>query len=73
MRADWFTELTETAVNKVEAFERAVKKKFIEEPGQMKLLIVVDKPSRGSTRRRPPSSTSTSRCATTDCSRRSAA
>jgi type I restriction enzyme R subunit len=27
----------------VEAFEREVKKKFIEEPGQMKLLIVVDK------------------------------
>ena len=26
-----------------EAFERAVKKQFIEEPGQMKLLIVVDK------------------------------
>jgi type I restriction enzyme, R subunit len=30
-------------VNKVEAFEKAVKKKFIDEPGQMKLLIVVDK------------------------------
>ena len=30
-------------VNKVEEFEKAVKKKFIEEPGQMKLLIVVDK------------------------------
>jgi type I restriction enzyme, R subunit len=30
-------------VNKIEAFEKAVKKKFIEEPGQMKLLIVVDK------------------------------
>jgi type I restriction enzyme R subunit len=27
----------------VEAFEKEVKKKFIEEPGQMKLLIVVDK------------------------------
>ena len=27
----------------VEAFEKAVKKKFIEEPGQMRLLIVVDK------------------------------
>ena len=26
-----------------EAFEKAVKKKFVEEPGQMKLLIVVDK------------------------------
>jgi hypothetical protein len=31
------------AVNKVEEFEKAVKKKFIDEPGQMKLLIVVDK------------------------------
>ena len=30
-------------MNRVEEFERAVKKKFIEEPGQMKLLIVVDK------------------------------
>ena len=26
-----------------EAFEKEVKKKFIDEPGQMKLLIVVDK------------------------------
>ena len=26
-----------------EAFEKAAKKKFVEEPGQMKLLIVVDK------------------------------
>ena len=31
------------AMNKVEEFEKEVKKKFIEEPGQMKLLIVVDK------------------------------
>jgi type I restriction enzyme R subunit len=43
MLADWFNEPPETAVNKIEAFEKAVKKKFIEEPGQMKLLIVVDK------------------------------
>ena len=43
MLADWFNEPPETAVNKVEEFEKAVKKKFIEEPGQMKLLIVVDK------------------------------
>jgi type I restriction enzyme R subunit len=43
MLADWFQEPPETAVNKVEDFEKAVKKKFIEEPGQMKLLIVVDK------------------------------
>lgn len=43
MLADWFHEPPETAVNRVEEFERDVKKKFIEEPGQMKLLIVVDK------------------------------
>lgn len=43
MLADWFNEAPETAVNKVEEFEKAVEKKFVEEPGQMKLLIVVDK------------------------------
>jgi type I restriction enzyme R subunit len=43
MLADWFNEPPEVAVNKAEAFEKAVKKKFIDEPGQMKLLIVVDK------------------------------
>jgi type I restriction enzyme R subunit len=43
MLADCFNEPAETAVNKTEEFERQVKKKFIEEPGQMKLLIVVDK------------------------------
>jgi len=43
MLADWFNEPPEQAVSKVEAFEKAVKKKFIDEPGQMKLLIVVDK------------------------------
>jgi type I restriction enzyme R subunit len=43
MLADWFNEPPETAVNKAAAFEKAVKKKFIDEPGQMKLLIVVDK------------------------------
>jgi len=43
MLADWFNEPPEVAVNKVEAFEKAVKKKFVDEPGQMKLLIVVDK------------------------------
>lgn len=43
MLADWFDEPPETAMNKVEDFEKAVKKKFINEPGQMKLLIVVDK------------------------------
>jgi type I restriction enzyme, R subunit len=43
MLATWFDEPAEQAVHKVEAFEKAVKKKFIDEPGQMKLLIVVDK------------------------------
>ncbi|MBZ0168647.1 type I deoxyribonuclease HsdR [Candidatus Methylomirabilis lanthanidiphila] len=43
MLADWFNEPAETAVSRVEEFEKAVKKKFIKEPGQMKLLIVVDK------------------------------
>jgi type I restriction enzyme, R subunit len=43
MLADWFDESPEKAVNRVEEFEKAVKKKFVEEPGQMKLLIVVDK------------------------------
>lgn len=43
MLADWFHEPLETAVNRAEEFEKQVKKKFIHEPGQMKLLIVVDK------------------------------
>jgi type I restriction enzyme R subunit len=43
MLADWFNEPAEKAVNKIEEFEQAVKKKFVHEPGQMKLLIVVDK------------------------------
>jgi type I restriction enzyme, R subunit len=43
MLADWFDEPAEKAINKVEKFEQEVKKKFIDEPGQMKLLIVVDK------------------------------
>jgi type I restriction enzyme R subunit len=33
----------EKAVNRADVFEKEVKKKFVEEPGQMKLLIVVDK------------------------------
>ena len=43
MLADWFHDAPEKAVNRVEEFEKVVKKKFVEEPGQMKLLIVVDK------------------------------
>lgn len=43
MLAEWFDEDADKAVNRVDEFERAVKKQFIEQPGQMKLLIVVDK------------------------------
>ena len=43
MLADWFNEPAGKAINKVALFEQEVKKKFIAEPGQMKLLIVVDK------------------------------
>ena len=43
MLANWFNEAPETAVKKADKFETEVKKKFIDEPGQMKLLIVVDK------------------------------
>ena len=43
MLADWFNEAPEKAVTRIEEFEIGVKKKFIDEPGQMKLLIVVDK------------------------------
>lgn len=43
MLADYFNEPEDAAVNKVEEFERAVKKQFIDSPGQMRLLIVVDK------------------------------
>ena len=45
MISEWFniSEDEAVTVNKIEEFEREVKKKFIEEPAQMKLLIVVDK------------------------------
>jgi type I restriction enzyme R subunit len=43
MLAVHFNEPAETAMYKVEQFEKEVKKRFVEEPGQMKLLIVVDK------------------------------
>ncbi|ROO29706.1 restriction endonuclease [Salinisphaera orenii MK-B5] len=43
MLAEHFDEPEDTAVHKVETFEKEVKKRFIDEPGQMKLLIVVDK------------------------------
>ncbi|MEJ5315577.1 MAG: HsdR family type I site-specific deoxyribonuclease [Tenuifilum sp.] len=43
MLSEYFHEPPEEALKKVEEFERDVKKKFVEEPAQMKLLIVVNK------------------------------
>ncbi len=43
MLADHFDEPADAAVNKVELFERQVKERFVADPGQMRLLIVVDK------------------------------
>jgi type I restriction enzyme R subunit len=43
MLGSHFGEPDDTAMYKVEQFEQEVKKRFIDEPGQMKLLIVVDK------------------------------
>ena len=43
MLAAHFDEPEEAAMYKVEQFEQEVKKRFIEQPGQMKLLVVVDK------------------------------
>ncbi|GAA3831745.1 type I restriction endonuclease subunit R [Streptomyces phyllanthi] len=43
MLADHFGESEDAAMAKVEQFEKEVKKQFVEEPGRMRLLIVVDK------------------------------
>jgi type I restriction enzyme R subunit len=43
MLAAHFNEPEETAMYKVEQFEVEVKRRFVNEPGQMKLLIVVEK------------------------------
>lgn len=43
MLSAYFNETPEEALKKVEQFETEVKKKFVEEPAQMKLLIVVNK------------------------------
>ncbi|WP_024477215.1 type I restriction endonuclease subunit R [Arthrobacter sp. CAL618] len=43
MLADHFDEPADQAVTKIEQFEKEVKDRFINEPGQMRLLIVVDK------------------------------
>jgi len=43
MLADHFDEPPDVAMGKVEQFEKDVKKRFVAEPGRMRLLIVVDK------------------------------
>jgi type I restriction enzyme R subunit len=43
MLADHFDEPAEVAEGKVELFEQQVKDRFVRDPGQMRLLIVVDK------------------------------
>jgi len=43
MLAAHFNEPEDTAMYKIDQFEKEVKKRLIDEPGQMKLLIVVDK------------------------------
>ncbi len=43
MLADYFNDDPEEALKKVDVFEKEVKTKFVEEPAQMKLLIVVNK------------------------------
>ena len=55
-------------------YEDETKRRFIEEPANMKLLIVVSKLLTGfDAPSEPPTSTSTTNCATTTCSRPSAA
>ncbi|ASJ70672.1 type I restriction endonuclease subunit R [Granulosicoccus antarcticus] len=43
MLADYFEQSEEAAANRVEEFEKAAKKRFVEDPGQLRLVIVVDK------------------------------
>jgi type I restriction enzyme R subunit len=43
MLADYFNEPADKAVQRIEEFEREVTRRFVEEPGQMRLLVVVDK------------------------------
>ena len=43
MLAAHFNEPEEAAMKKIETFEKEAKKRFVDEPGRMKLLIVVDK------------------------------
>jgi type I restriction enzyme R subunit len=43
MLADFFDEPADAAVRRIDEFEEEAKRLFVEEPGQMRLLIVVDK------------------------------
>ncbi|MBN9611599.1 MAG: restriction endonuclease subunit R [Actinobacteria bacterium 69-20] len=43
MLAEFFGVQADEAVGRIEEFEKEVKRRFVEEPGQMRLLIVVDK------------------------------
>ena len=43
MLADYFDQPADKAMHRTEQFEQEVKRRFVNEPGQMKLLIVVDK------------------------------
>jgi type I restriction enzyme, R subunit len=43
MLADYFNEPADKAVLRIDEFEKDVKRRFVDEPGQMRLLIVVDK------------------------------
>ena len=43
MLSDYFDVPADKAVPRIEEFEKDVKRRFIDEPGQMRLLIVVDK------------------------------
>ncbi|MDP9340542.1 MAG: HsdR family type I site-specific deoxyribonuclease [Actinomycetota bacterium] len=43
MLADHFHESPDQAMNRIEQFEKEVKEQFVKNPGQMRLLIVVDK------------------------------
>lgn len=43
MLSDYFEQPKDVAAKRIEEFEIDVKKRFVEDPGQMKLLIVVDK------------------------------
>lgn len=43
MLSDFFSEPADAAVLRIEEFEKEVKRRFVDEPGQMRLLIVVDK------------------------------